>query len=46
MLVGGKTPLLEITNQVASLLERRLNRDGGDFKVYAGMKHWHRILVM
>jgi ferrochelatase len=41
MLVGGKTPLLEITHQVASLLEERLNRGGGNFKVYAGMKHWH-----
>jgi uroporphyrinogen decarboxylase len=46
-MVGGKTPLLEITNQVASKLEERLRREGsgaGDFKVYAGMKHWHPFI--
>jgi len=41
MLVGGKTPLLEITNEVASKLQERLRSDGGNFNVYAGMKHWH-----
>ncbi len=44
MRVGGKTPLLEITNQVASKLEERLRRGGGDFNVYAGMKHWHPFI--
>lgn len=43
-LVGGKTPLLEITNRVASGLQARLDK-GGDtgrtFRVYAGMKHWY-----
>jgi ferrochelatase len=39
--VGGKTPLLEITNEVARKLEERLNRESGSFRVYAGMKHWH-----
>ena len=41
--VGGKTPLLEITRSTASLLERRLNRDGanGSWRVYVGMKHWY-----
>ena len=45
--VGGKTPLLAITRSVADLLERRLNRDGGDavWRVYAGMKHWHPYIV-
>jgi protoporphyrin/coproporphyrin ferrochelatase len=42
-LVGGKTPLLEITNEVARLLEERLQQDG-NFKVYAGMKHWHPFI--
>lgn len=41
MLVGGKTPLLEITNDVAAKLQDRLREDGGNFNVYAGMKHWH-----
>src|SRR4051794_3645953 len=39
-LVGGKTPLLEITNEVARKLQDRLSEQG-DFRVYAGMKHWH-----
>lgn len=45
--VGGRTPLLEITRNVADLLERRLNRDGGDvsWRVYAGMKHWHPYIA-
>ena len=38
--VGGKTPLLEITNEVASKLQDRLQQEG-NFRVYAGMKHWH-----
>ena len=45
--VGGGTPLLEITRSVAGLLERRLNRDGGDtaWRVYVGMKHWHPYIA-
>lgn len=46
-LVGGKTPLLEITNEVASRLEERLRQEAGTgqaFRVYAGMKHWHPFI--
>ena len=44
--VGGKTPLLETTRSVASLLEERLNRGGGDtWRVYVGMKHWHPYIA-
>ncbi|MBF6612105.1 MAG: ferrochelatase [Chloroflexi bacterium] len=39
--VGGKTQLLEITNEVASKLQEKLRSDGGNLNVYAGMKHWH-----
>lgn len=42
--VGGKTPLLEITNQVAAKLQERLREKGGNFNVYAGMKHWHPFI--
>lgn len=42
-LVGGKTPLLEITNEVARKLGARLQQEG-DFRVYAGMKHWHPFI--
>lgn len=38
-LVGGRTPLLDITNEVRSALEREL----GD-AVYVGMKHWHPFI--
>ena len=41
-MVGGKTPLLEITRRVANLLEERLNqgRPGAPWRAYVGMKHW------
>ena len=42
--VGGKTPLLEITNQVAAKLQERLRATGSNFNVYAGMKHWHPFI--
>ena len=46
-MVGGKTPLLEITQDVADLLSERLNRDAADAKwrVYIGMKHWHPYIA-
>jgi protoporphyrin/coproporphyrin ferrochelatase len=40
-LMGGKSPLLEITKQQAAALERALNRNSEDFNVYIGMRHWH-----
>jgi len=50
--VGGKTPLLQITNEVAVKLQQRLRQEGGNpsmssvraFNVYAGMKHWHPFI--
>ncbi len=46
-MVGGKTPLLEITRDVADLLGERLNRDAADaqWRVYIGMKHWHPYIA-
>ncbi len=40
-LMGGKSPLLEITKQQAAALESTLNRDRPRFKIYIGMRHWH-----
>jgi len=40
-LIGGLSPLLDITKQQASALQVRLNKEGGPFKVYIGMRHWH-----
>jgi protoporphyrin/coproporphyrin ferrochelatase len=39
--VGGKTPLLEITQELATHLERSLRQAGRNERVYVGMKHWH-----
>jgi ferrochelatase len=43
--VGGSTPLLAITREVAVNLEQRLG-EGGDsgYRVYVGMKHWHPFI--
>ncbi len=46
-LVGGRTPLLDITRSTARGLEQLLNANDGDSAgfarrpVYIGMKHWH-----
>lgn len=45
-LVGGRTPLLEITMRVRDALERRLNAASGNggYSVAVGMKHWHPFI--
>lgn len=44
-LVGGITPLLEITERTRDALEQRLNADGDvRFRVVLGMKHWHPFI--
>ncbi len=43
-LAGGKSPLLEITQQQATALEKNLNQHEGNFKVYVGMRHWHPFI--
>jgi ferrochelatase len=39
-LIGGKSPLLEITKQQAAALETELNKKSARFRVYIGMRHW------
>ncbi len=39
--IGGRSPILERTRAQAQALEAALNVPGQDFKVYAGMRHWH-----
>jgi ferrochelatase len=39
--IGGRSPLLRITESTARKLEARL---GGNAKVYVGMKHWHPFI--
>lgn len=43
-LVGGRTPLLEISEAVRAGVERELARNGGE-RVYLGMKHWHPYIA-
>ena len=38
--IGGRSPILEQTQAQADALESALNVNGGQFKVYIGMRHW------
>lgn len=40
-LIGGKSPLLEITEEQARKLEASLNKGGDKYKLYVGMRYWH-----
>ena len=42
--VGGRTPLLEITNSQADALAKKLVADGAHVSVSFGMKHWHPFI--
>lgn len=43
--VGGTTPLLRVTRELASALEAELHACGRPARVYVGMKHWHPYLA-
>jgi len=48
-LIGGKSPLLELTWQQATALEQTLNAtrtppEDIEFRTYVGMKHWHPFI--
>ncbi|HEX6123304.1 MAG TPA: ferrochelatase [Ktedonobacterales bacterium] len=44
--VGGRTPLLAISQAQARGLQARLDRETpGRYRVYLGMKHWHPLLA-
>jgi ferrochelatase len=38
--IGGKSPLRKITAELANRLEKFLNQEGPQFKVYVGMRNW------
>ncbi|MFQ5841090.1 MAG: ferrochelatase [Thermodesulfobacteriota bacterium] len=44
-LIGGCSPLPEITFRQASALENNLNAQDPRFKVYVGMRHWHPCIA-
>ena len=43
-LIGGRSPLNELTRRQADALRRMLARDGIPIPVYVGMRNWHPFL--
>ena len=43
-LIGGRSPLLDLTRAQGKALEERLNADARRFRVYVGMRHWHPFI--
>ncbi|MBI3933413.1 MAG: ferrochelatase [Acidobacteria bacterium] len=43
-LIGGKSPLLEISRRQAQALETHLNLDGSRYRVYLGMRNWRPFI--
>ena len=39
--LGGKSPLLEITNMQAEALEKELSFETDNYKVFVSMRYWH-----
>ncbi|MCI0427205.1 MAG: ferrochelatase [Nitrospiraceae bacterium] len=43
--MGGKSPAVGISRNVAKKLEQRLNEaSGGRYRVYVGLRHWHPFI--
>lgn len=42
--VGGRTPLLDLTRDLAHKLQPRLDAGPSPRRVYIGMKHWHPFI--
>ncbi|HSF32189.1 MAG TPA: ferrochelatase [Candidatus Tectomicrobia bacterium] len=43
-LIGGRSPLLDLTRAQGKALETRLNAGSRRFRVYVGMRHWHPFI--
>lgn len=43
-LIGGRSPILERTQDQAQALRAALDELSGQFKVFVGMRHWHPFL--
>jgi protoporphyrin/coproporphyrin ferrochelatase len=43
-LIGGRSPLLDLTRAQGKALEERLNATGRRFRVYVGMRHWQPFI--
>jgi len=44
-LIGGKSPLLDITKKQAKALEEALNTGNDGYRVYVGMLNWHPFIA-
>jgi ferrochelatase len=42
--IGGRSPILERTRAQADALQATLDEQGGDFKVFVGMRHWRPFI--
>ena len=42
--IGGRSPILERTRAQADALQTALDEQGGDFKVFVGMRHWRPFI--
>lgn len=43
--IGGRSPILELTQAQAAALESALNANGSEFKTFVGMRHWHPFIM-
>jgi ferrochelatase len=43
-LIGGRSPILDITKAQGKALERELKKEGQKIKVYIGMRYWHPFI--
>ena len=43
-LIGGRSPLLGLTQAQARALEEQLHAEGGWFRTYVGMRNWHPFI--
>ena len=42
--IGGRSPILERTRAQAEALQSALDEQGGEFKAFVGMRHWHPFI--
>ena len=42
--IGGRSPILERTQDQANALQSVLNEQGLEFKTFVGMRHWHPFI--
>ena len=42
--IGGRSPIVERTRAQADALQNALDKQGENFKVFVGMRHWHPFI--